>query len=78
MNNTNKLLKALNENINLNIDKWTLEHSYYSNMKKWVANIVPSELLKRSLKDSINSLMTLNEDDNFYDTFPEKIQTHII
>ena len=44
-------------------------------MKKWIANIVPSELLERSLKDALNSLMTLNEDGNFYDIFPENIQT---
>ena len=66
---------ALNEDISLKKDKWTGEHQYISEMKKWVANIVPAELLKRSVKDAVNSLMTLNQDGNFYKTFPPEIVT---
>lgn len=44
-------------------------------MRKWVADIVPVELLARSVKDSVNSLMTLNQDGNFYKTFPDVIHT---
>ena len=75
MNKVNRLLQALNENTNLVPDKWTKEHEYIAGMKKWVANIVPAELLKRSIKDAVNSLMTLNQDGNFYKTFPDKIFT---
>ena len=75
MNSVNKLLQALNEDINLTPDKWTTEHHYVSGMKKWVANIVPAELLKRSVKDAVNSLMTLNQDGKFYEKFPDKIHT---
>ena len=75
MNNVNKLLKAFNEDIHLKIDKWTIEHQFVSGMKKWVGNIVPAELLRRSIKDVINSLMTLNQDGNFYDRFPDEIST---
>ena len=75
MNNINKLLKSYNYNTLLNIDKWTIEHQFISGMKKWVANIVPSELLMRTIKDTVNSLMTLNQDGNFYKEFPDNILT---
>ena len=75
MNSVNKLLSALNENINLEPDKWTNEHEYVSGMKKWIANIVPSELLKRSIKKAVESLMSLNQEGVFYKTFPDKIFT---
>lgn len=75
MNYVNKLLKALKYNTNLNIDKWTLNNQVVSDMKKWVANIVPADLLERTVKDAVNSLMTLNQDGNFYKTFPDKVLT---
>jgi len=75
MNSVNKLLNALNENTKLSPDKWTIEHQFVSGMRKWVANIVPADLLNRNLKDAINSLMTLNQDGNFYEEFPETIET---
>ena len=73
MNTVNKLLKSLDETIELEPDKFTQEHQFVSNMRKWIANIVPVELLSRSIKDSVNSLMTLNQDGNFYKTFPDNI-----
>ncbi len=75
MNTVNKFLKALNEDIFLNEDTWTKEHQFISGMRKWVADIVPVELLTRSAKDTVNSLMTLNQDGNFYETFPNEILT---
>ena len=75
MNIVNKFLLALNEDIDLKEDKWTKEHEYVSGMKKWIANIVPAELLNRSVKEAIESLMTLNQDGNFYEQFPDKIET---
>ena len=75
MNRVNNLLKALNYDIQLTLDNFTINHQFVSGMKKWIGNIVPSELLNRSLKDAVNSLMTLNQDGNFYKTFPDNIQT---
>ena len=75
MNSVNKLLKVLNEDTKLSLDKWTIEHQFVSGMRKWVGNIVPSELLTRSVKQAVESLMTLNQDGNFYDEFPENILT---
>ena len=75
MNIVNKLLKSYNYKPELVLDNWTLEHQFVSGMRKWVANIVPSELLTRSFKDAVNSLMTLNQDGNFYEKFPDTIET---
>ncbi|MBR1907583.1 hypothetical protein IJ818_01450 [bacterium] len=75
MNNIEKLLKSLGENVKLSPDAQTLEHIYVSGNKKWIANITPAEVLSRSVKDSINSLMTLNEDGNFYERIPKEIKT---
>ncbi len=75
MNYTKKLLKILGENINLKPDKWSIEHQYVSGKKKWIANIVPSELLERTVKQAVESLVTLCECDEFFKTFPDDIQT---
>ncbi len=77
-NSVNKLLKALNETTVLSEDKWTKEHLYISGNKKWVANIVPAELLQRTVKDAVNSLMTLNESGVFYKNFPKKLKLQIM
>ena len=50
MNIVNKLLETFGYNNILEKDNWTLKHQYISGMRKWVANIVPSELLKRTIK----------------------------
>ncbi len=75
MNSVNNLLISLGEGITLSPDKWTQEHTFASEMKKWIANIVPSDLLKRNIKDTVNSLMTLNQDGNFYEFFPDEINS---
>ena len=75
MNSVNKLLHALKESTKLKKDDWTLEHQYDAGMRKWVANIVPSDLLKRSVKQAVDSLMTLNQEGIFYEYFPDKIHT---
>jgi len=75
MNEVNQLLTALRFDLTLQKDDWTLNHIYTSGNKKWVANIVPFELLQRSVKDAVNSLMTLNEANEFYPTFPDNILT---
>lgn len=75
MNTVNQLLEALNETTQFSPDKWTTEKAYIFGNKKWVANIVPSELLKRSVKEAVESLITLNQSENFYTSFPDNIET---
>lgn len=76
MNNVEKLLQSLGEeNVCLNPDKWTLEHIYQSGIKKWVANITPSELLNRTVKEAVESIVTLCECFEFYHKFPDIINT---
>ena len=75
MNTVNKLLKILGENTHLSADKWTLERQFVSGMRKWISNILPSELLSRSVKQSIESLVTLSQDGIFYEQFPDIILT---
>lgn len=75
MNKVNKLLKALGYDTKLSIDKWTLNHQFVTGMRKWVANILPSELLTRTVKQAVESLDTLSQDGIFYEKFPDKIHT---
>ncbi len=74
-NAVNELLKALGENINLEPDRWSIEHLYTSGFKKWIGNILPSELLNRTVKEAVESLVTINESLEFYPVFPDNIET---
>lgn len=75
MNTVEKLLIALGHNTHLHFDKWTFEHEFVSGKKKWIANILPSELLKRSVKQSVESILTLCECDEFFHKFPDNIES---
>ncbi len=75
MNTVNKLLTALRFNTHLHYDKWTKDHEFVSGKKKWIGNILPSELLKRSVKHAVESLITLCECDEFFKTFPDSIKS---
>ncbi len=75
MNYVNRLLKAYNQETKFYPDEWTKNHQFVSGMKKWIANILPSELLTGNLYEAVSSLLTLSEDGVFYHTFPEKIET---
>lgn len=68
-----KLLQALGEDEKLSPDKWTENKAYHSGIKKWIANILPVELLSRSVKDAVNSIVTMCECYQFYDKFPDEI-----
>ena len=79
MNCVNKLLKALGETTNLKPDNFSnyiafhgIENAY---PKRWLGNIVPADLLELSIKKSIEIIATLSESGNFYNKFPNKIQT---
>ncbi len=78
-NTVNKMLEILFGDCSLFYDKWTDEHKYNavgnSHLKKWIANILPVELLTRSLKESVCSIVSLCECDNFYTKFPDEIKT---
>ena len=75
MNVINKLLLSIDENCELNFDEWTREKIFLSGKRKWVANIVPVDLLNRSVKNAIQSLMTLNQEEIFYKNFPDNIKS---
>lgn len=75
MNKVNKLLEATGHNTHLHYDKWSEEHMYVSGNKKWIANILPCELLNRSVKQAVESLVTLCECREFFKTFPDNIET---
>lgn len=75
MNLINKLLNIYGETADLEKDVWSLNYQYIADNRKWLANIVPSQLLKRSLKESIQSLTTLSQDNILYNKFPDNIIT---
>ena len=74
-----KLLKALGQNPEFKPDEWTEEKMFRglgsAHRKKWIGNILPFELLERSVKDAVNSILTLSEGEIFYKKFPDKIET---
>lgn len=74
-NYVNKLLENLNEDIKLTPDTWSQERVISAGNKKWITNILPSELLERSVKQAVESLVTINESGVFYENFPDKIET---
>jgi len=73
------LLESYGENEQLVFDRWSYSRIYSAlyggNLKHWLANLLPSELLKRSLKEAINSIVTLCGCTNFYEIFPDEIKT---
>ena len=75
MNTVNKLLNTLGYNTTLHYDKWAFEHKFASGMRSWLANILPSELLSRTVKKAIEALVTINQNGIFYKEFPETIET---
>ena len=75
MNYVNKLLKSLRYETELEKDAWSLNKQHLSGDKKWLANIVPSELLTRTVKQAVESLMTICQCNRFYKTFPDVIET---
>ena len=72
-NYVNQLLNAFNEDTKLAPDKWSIDHAFISGNKKWITNILPVELLERSIKQTVESLVTLNETGDFYTQFPDTI-----
>lgn len=79
MNTVSKLLETYTGSDVLHYDKWSEQHKYRAqnsgNLKQWIANILPSELLNRSIKRAVDSIVSLCECTNFYRTFPDNVQT---
>lgn len=77
MNIVNKLLEACGSSTALHYDKWTEKHRYRAlndgNLKQWISNVLPCELLERSLKKAIESIVTLCECTTFYKKFPDEV-----
>lgn len=77
MNYVNKLLKAFNYSTKLT-KALNFENKTYKALncfKKWIGNIVPSDVLNIDLKESINLIATLSESGIFYEDFPQTILT---
>lgn len=74
-NYVNKLLENLNKDIKLKSDEWSRERMISAGNKRWITNILPAELLSRSVKQAVESLVTINESGEFYETFPDIIET---
>ncbi len=79
LNVVNKLLIALGENIKLNKDDFANYIAFQgvggAYNKRWLANIVPADLLKLSVKDAVNIIATLSEGGMFYEEFPDYIES---
>lgn len=75
MNYVDKLLKALGETETLKFDEWSQKHKFVSGMKQWIADIVPAELLQRSVKQNIETLVSICECGYFSEYFPDNIET---
>ncbi len=76
-NCVNKFLKALGEDTNLERDAFSEYIAFYglgdTYSKRWLANIVPADVLRLSLKEAVNIIATLSESGYFYNKFPDYI-----
>ena len=79
MNCVNKLLNALGETCVLKKDNFSEYIAFHgigkAYNKRWLANIVPADLLKLPLKKAVEIIVTLSESGIFYEIFPDKIET---
>lgn len=78
-NVVNKLLIALGENAVLDKDEFSEYIAFHgigaAYSKRWLANIVPADLLRLSVKEAINIIATLSESGYFYPNFPGYIES---
>lgn len=75
MNYVNKLLNALGESVYFKPDRQRNDKIFSAKNKKWLAGILPSELLKKNVKQAILTLLTISQSQNFYREFPKIILT---
>lgn len=80
-NAVNKLLKALGESTKLNINDYSNYIAFRgvgsACSKRWLGNIVPADLLRLSVKEAVEIILTLSEGCIFYDKFPDYIGTPV-
>lgn len=78
-NAVNNLLKALGEDTKLIQDSFSSYIAFHgigsAYNKRWLGNVVPSDVLKLSVKQAVNIIMTLVENGKFCDNFPDEIKT---
>ena len=72
-NYVNKILTLLNESIDLAPSKLIDNYLISQGSKKWLSGILPVELLCRTLKETVEILVTINQSGQFYKTFPDEI-----
>lgn len=76
-NCVNKFLKALGEDTNLERESFSEYIAFHglgdTYSKRWLANIVPADVLRLSLKEAVNIIATLSESGYFYNKFPDYI-----
>lgn len=76
-----KLLTAFTGSNVLHFDKWSEERAFHgigdTYNKKWIADILPAELLERTIKRAVDSIVTLSESGMFFKTFPEHIDSPV-
>ena len=76
-NCVNKFLKALGEDTSLERDAFSKYIAFHglgdTYSKRWLANIVPADVLRLSLKEAVNIIATLSESGYFYNKFPDYI-----
>lgn len=74
-----KLLKALGENTKLKPDEYSNYIAFHgfdnAYNKRWLGNIVPADLLKLSVKKTIEIILTLSKGNEFCESFPNDIVT---
>ncbi len=72
-----KLLFAVNQTGDFTFDEDIINKAFKginrAFMKKWLGGIMPSELLTKNLKESINDIINLSEGGYFYKKFPDKM-----
>ena len=77
LNVVDKLLFAVNQTGDFTFDEDIINKAFKginrAFMKKWLGGIMPSELLTKNLKESINDIINLSEGGYFYKKFPDKM-----
>lgn len=79
LNVVDKLLFAVNQTGDFTFDEDVVNKAFKginrAFMKKWLGGIMPSELLTKNLKESINDIINLSEGGYFYKKFPDKMHS---
>ena len=76
-NFVDKLLSAYGKSNTLTQAAWIGENSYKAlndgSLKQWLSNIIPVELLRRDIKEAVESIVSLCECYDFHRTFPQNV-----